>query len=378
MPITFNGSEGHTIGIEVEVQLIDRDTMALTPTSTKIIDGLKDYTESIKHELMLSNLEINTKICSNIDEAERDLTEKFDIAITEASKYNTLLCCAGTHPFSPWKDQQITEDKRYKRLLENLQIIARRFNIFGLHVHVGINGAERCIYILKRLLYYLPHLLALSANSPFWEGYDTGLRSYRTKVFESLPIAGLPFFFKDWADYTKLVENYLATRTVETIRDIWWDIRPHPDFGTLEVRICDAPSTIREILALAALIQALIKKLGDEYENGVPFKQPHSSVIRENKWRACRHGLGEEFITPEGNRTIRAREAIEELIASVDEDAKELGSREYISHIKDILNKGEGAVKQLNEWKRQGELKAVTKELSERLYREVSSGMAGK
>ncbi|MEE9591243.1 MAG: carboxylate-amine ligase [Thermodesulfobacteriota bacterium] len=378
MSITFNDSEGHTIGIEVEVQLIDRDTMALTPTSTKIIDGLKDYTESIKHELMLSNLEINTKICSNIDEAERDLTEKFNIAITEASKYNTLLCCAGTHPFSPWKDQQITEDKRYKRLLRNLQIIARRFNIFGLHVHVGINGAERCIYILKRLLYYLPHLLALSANSPFWEGYDTGLRSYRTKVFESLPIAGLPFFFKDWADYTKLVENYLATRTVETIRDIWWDIRPHPDFGTLEVRICDAPSTIREILALAALIQALIKKLGDEYENGVPFKQPHSSVIRENKWRACRYGLGEEFITPDGNRTIRAREAIEELIASVDEDAKELGSREYISHIKDILNKGEGAVKQLNEWKRQGELKAVTKEMSERLYREVSSGMPGK
>jgi carboxylate-amine ligase len=352
--------------------------MALTPTSTKIIDGLKDYKGSIKHELMLSNLEINTKICSNINEAERDLTEKFNIAITEASKYNTLLCCAGTHPFSPWKDQQITEGKRYKRLLENLRIIARRFNIFGLHVHVGINGEERCIYILKRLLYYLPHLLALSANSPFWEGYETGLRSYRTKVFESLPIAGLPFFFKDWADYTKLVENYLATRTVETIRDIWWDLRPHPDFGTLEVRICDAPSTIREILALAALIQALIKKLGDEYENGVPFKQPHSSVIRENKWRACRYGLGGEFITPEGNRTIRAREAIEELIASVDEDAKELGSREYISHIKDILNKGEGAVKQLNEWKRQGELKAVTKEMSERLYREVSSGMAGK
>jgi carboxylate-amine ligase len=196
-------------------------------------------------------------------------------------------------------------------------------------------------------------------------------------VFEALPTAGLPFFFKDWADYTTLVENHLATRTVETIRDIWWDIRPHPDFGTLEIRICDAPSTIREVLALAALIQALTKKLGDEYENGVPFKQPHSAVIRENKWRACRYGLDKEFITPEGNRTIKAREAIEELIVSVDEDAKELGSREYLSSIKDILHKGEGAVKQLREWKRQGELKAVTKEMSDRLYSELSSGISG-
>jgi len=375
--IRFNSSPGYTVGIEVEVQLIDGDTFALAPTSTQIISGLDAYKKSIKHELMMSNLEINTDICTNIEEAERDLMERFNIAREAASKYNTRLSCAGTHPFSHWREQKISEDERYQRLAERLQIIAKRFNIFGLHVHVGINGGERCIYILNRMLYYIPHLLSLSVNSPFWDGYDTGLRSYRTKIFESLPIGGLPFYFKHWKDYTTLLNNYLATGTVETLRDIWWDVRPHPDFGTLEIRICDTPSTLKEILAIAALIQAMVKRFGDEYDGKVHFDKPHSAVIRENKWRACRHGLDGEFITVEGNRTISAREAIEELLCSVRECAEELGSGDYLAAIHDIIGQGSGAMRQLAVWQKGGDLREVVRSTSDLLHEELEKSGGG-
>ena len=279
MPVTFKYSDEFTLGIEVEAQLVDKDTLGLIPTSSDIIDGIEGYEESIKHELMMSNLEINTRVCAHLDQAAADLYKKFDLVLSEAANHNTLVSLAGTHPFSTWKEQVITDNERYKRLLNNLQGVARRFNIFGLHVHVGIGDSEKCIYIMNRMLYYLPYFLALSANSPFWEGENTGLRSFRIKIFESLPTAGLPFYFRNFSDYMKVVDNYIVTGTIETIREIWWDIRPHPDFGTLELRICDTPSTIEEILAIAALIQALVARLGDEYERGVPFVRPHSSVI---------------------------------------------------------------------------------------------------
>jgi carboxylate-amine ligase len=374
MTIKFNASEAHTLGIELEVQLLDKETLSLTPASSKIIGALNGLGGSVKHELLTSNLEINTDISPTVKEAGRDLYKKFDIVSKEASNHNTLLCCAGTHPFSLWRDQVITEDARYLRLVENLQIVARRFNIFGLHVHVGVGGGERCIYIMNRMLFYLPHLLALSANSPFWQGHNTGLKSYRTKVFENLPIAGLPFYFEHWADYTRLVENYIATGTIETIRELWWDIRPHPDFGTLEVRVCDIPATVKEALALAALIQALVKKFEDDYSKGVPFKRPHSAVIRENKWRACRYGIEGEFITEDGGGTVKAAEAIGELVSSLEKEAGALGSSEYLASIKDILNKEDGSKRQVSVWKDTGDLKEVLKDLCARLAEDIRSG----
>jgi carboxylate-amine ligase len=371
--IKFIASSAHTIGIEMEVQLLDRETLSLTPASSDIIDALKGLGGSVKHELLMSNLEINTDICFSVKEAGRDLYKKFDLVSKEASKHNTLLCCAGTHPFSLWRNQIMTEDARYMRLLGNLQIIARRFNIFGLHVHVGVGGGERCIYIMNRMLFYLPHLLAISTNSPFWEGYNTGLKSYRTKVFENLPIAGLPFYFEHWADYTHLVENYIATGTIETIRELWWDIRPHPDFGTVEVRVCDIPATVKEALALAALIQALVKKFEDEYLKGVPFKRPHSAIIRENKWRACRYGIEGEFITQDGGSTVKARDAIEELVDILDKEAEALGSSKYLALVRDILKHGDGSARQLKVWKDKGDLKEVVRDLCTRLEQDIRS-----
>jgi carboxylate-amine ligase len=373
MPIDFNHSEHHSVGIEIEVQLVDRENLGLTHTSTQIIKNITGFDNAIKHELMMSNLEINTKVCQDIAEAEKDLFHKFNVVASEASRHNTLLLCAGGHPFSLCKDQQITKDRRYARLMEKLQVVARRFNIFGLHIHVGIGSAEKCIYVMNKMNYYLPHLLAISANSPFWEGEHTGLRSYRTKVFENLPTAGLPFYFENWDDYTQLVKNYIATGTIETIREIWWDIRPHPDFGTLELRICDAPSSIKEVLAIAALTQCLAARFSSDFDRGIEQPRIQPSVTRENKWRACRYGLDADLITENGKETIPAKEAIKKLAAYVEKEATELGALKYLKSIDDILENGDGASRQLRYWKEKGELSSVvsglTKDLSEEIVK---------
>lgn len=376
MSIKFKQSRGYTLGIEVEVQLVDQDSLALAQRSAKIIGSLNDYSSSIKHELMMSNIEVNTDICSGVKEAEQDLYEKFNLLLSEAEQHNTLLILAGSHPFSSWKDQKITENDRYKRLLDELQIVARRFNIFGLHVHVGMGGGEKCIYVMNRLLSYLPHLLALSSSSPFWEGEDTGLRSYRAKIFESLPTAGLPFYFKHWKDYTTFVDSYLATGTIETIREIWWDVRPHPDFGTIEVRICDTPQTISEVLAIAALIQALVAKLGNDYDGGHLFDKPHPWIVRENKWRACRFGLDGELIEEDGLHTLKTKEAIRNLLSFVEAESKSLGSYHYLQTIETMMAEGDGATRQLKVWKKNKDLKDVVKYLSETLLSDVKKRLS--
>ncbi|MEE8575462.1 MAG: YbdK family carboxylate-amine ligase, partial [Thermodesulfobacteriota bacterium] len=221
MSIKFNDSKDYTLGVELEMQVVSSESLSLVNRSADILNRAAEdelLSGFVKHELMDSNIEVITKICRDVEDAEADLTRKLRRVMEYASREGLAVSGGGTHPFSLWRDQSITDDERYQRLLKNLQHVARRFSIFGLHVHVGIDGAEKCIYVVNRMLYYLPHLLSLSANSPFWEGVDTGLKSFRTKVFESLPTAGLPFYFKHWDDYCKLVENYLKTGTIETIR----------------------------------------------------------------------------------------------------------------------------------------------------------------
>jgi len=375
MEIIYNGKEDHTVGVELELQLIDAKTLELTPRSTRIIESLEGLSGSVKHELLMSNLEVISKKCYSIAEADKDLREKLAPVIKEARRHGVLIAGAGTHPFSRWKAQTVTPDTRYLELVENLQMVARRFNIFGLHVHVGVRGAERCIYVMNRLLYYLPHLLALSTNSPFWEGENTGLRSYRTKVFENLPIGGMPFYFHNFSDYAKLVNNYLATGTIKTIRELWWDVRPHPDFGTIEVRICDIPSTLGEVMSLAAFIQALVAKFGQDFDRGVCFKRPHSAIIRENKWRACRYGLGAKFITEDGGRTIPAPKAVLELLDWCSDVVTPLGIGGYLKGLEETVSTGRtGAVKQVEISERKGGLKALAEELASVLAAEILGG----
>jgi len=372
MDIVYNGTEDHTVGVELELQLVDAKTLELVPRASQIIESLDGLAGSVKHELMRSNLEVISKKCYSVAEAEKDLSQKLVPVLREARRQGVLIAASSTHPFSRWQAQSVTPDKRYLELVENLQMVARRFNIFGLHVHVGVRGAERCIYIMNRILYYLPHLLAFSTNSPFWEGENSGLQSYRTKVFENLPIGGLPFYFHNFSDYSRLVNNYLATGTIKTIRELWWDVRPHPDFGTLEIRICDIPSTLGEVMNIAAFVQALVRKFGEDFDRGVCFIRPHSAIIRENKWRACRYGLEGEFITEDGSRTVGAREALAELLAWCGDGAGSLGTEGYLAEVERTLLYGHtGAVRQKKICEEKGGLKALTRELARLLAHEI-------
>lgn len=371
MALTFNHSKELTLGVELEIQLLNKESLALSPASNKIISLVGKGSKSIKHELMLSNIEVNTDVCNNISEVQSDLIKTLKVLGEAALRNGTRLSIAGSHPFSHWKEQVITEDKRYRRLLDKLSIIAKRFNIFGLHVHVGIGDGRKCMYIMNRMLYYLPHLLALSSNSPFWNGYQTGLKSYRSKVFETLPTAGLPFYFKDWEDYTFLVDRYIATGTIETIREIWWDVRPHPDFGTIEVRICDSPSSIKEVTAITALIQALVAKLGDDYETGDRVQSSPPWVIRENKWRASRYGMAGTFITEDASHTIDIAQAVRELVSELKSYGEKLGSVNELNSIEEIIQMGDGASRQLRLFSDKGDLKSVVSALSNDFMNEI-------
>ena len=371
MNLEFKPSEPLTLGIELEIQLIDPVTLELKHTSTEIIEGLKGIEGTVKHEFFLSNLELNTPVCKTMEEAERWVYEELGLVMEEARRHDTLVWLSGTHPFSPWREQRLTDKPRYRMLAERLGIVSRRFNIFGLHVHVGIGDGQKCIDVMNRILYYLPHLLALSVNSPFWEGELTGLHSYRTKVLENLPIAGLPFYFKDWDEYKSVVNTYLVTETITTIREIWWDMRPHPDFGTLEFRICDMPLTVKDVLAITSLIQALVRRTGRDVDSGIPYRRPHSAITRENKWRAARYGLDGRFITADGKGTVPIRRAIEEVLSMVEEDVMEMGTKRYVDGVVDILSTRTGSYIQMEEYEKEGNLKAVVRKLSQRLEEEV-------
>jgi carboxylate-amine ligase len=371
MKIKFNESSDFTVGIELEVQLVDAKSFALVSRCTEIIDSLDEHTEFVKHELMGSNIEIVSAKSNSVAEAGADIRRKLAAVIASAAKHDTRLSLSSTHPFSLWRDQQVTDLPRYHELLEKLQLVGRRFNIFGLHVHVGIDNAEKCIYVMNRMLYYLPYLLAVSANSPFWQGERTGLRSYRTKVFETLPTAGLPFYFKNWDDYTNVVEKYIATGVIKTIRELWWDIRPHPDFGTVEVRVCDIPASLKDVLAIASLIQSIVKKLSDEFDADVPFERPHSFVTRENKWRASRYGIEGDFLTKDGGSVMSVKEAVGGVVEAVTSVAKELGAYETLLGINDILESGTGAERQLKIFEATGSLRAVVSELATSIEREA-------
>lgn len=345
--IDYCPSPRPTLGVEIELQILDPRTMALASRFDDLDAHLSEEERvSFKRELIQSCLEINTRVCESPAEAEADLRAKFDRLASLAEKAGVRIASAGTHPFSHWKDQRISPVRRYHDLVENLQWVARRMGIFGLHVHVGVDDADKAVGVTNELVKFLPHLLALSANSPYWRGHDTGLASCRAKVFEALPQAGLPHFLQNWNDYRWLVERLIATGSITGVREIWWDVRPHPDFGTVEVRMCDAPSRLSEMAAIAALVQALVVKLGRDFDRGTPMPLMHESVIRQNKWRALRYGLEGELIDWERYETEPTRDAIRRVLAMLEKTAEELGTLGYFEEIERMVAGEGGAARQ--------------------------------
>src|SRR5579871_2108858 len=328
----------YTIGIEEEYQTIDPVTRDLRSHihAEMIEKGKMILQERVKAEMHQSVVEVGTSVCSNIKDA-KDEVKKLRRSMIKLARENGLgLASAATHPFTDWRTQEIYPDERYHQVVQDMKMVARANLIFGLHVHVGIEDKETTIHLMNHARYFVPHILALSTNSPFWLGMDTGLKSYRCKVFDKFPRTNLPDYFPSWGEYENYVKLLVKTNSIDNAKKIWWDIRPHPFFDTLEFRVCDMPSTIEDTLAIAALCQALIAKLTQLHERQIDVPVLARDYIEENKWRAMRYGLDAEFIDFTQKRRLSMRDSIRELLEFVDDVVDELGSRREINYIQDL------------------------------------------
>ncbi len=344
MQIDFSPSDGTSLGIEWELQLVDAVTGELTSGASKVLGVLGEpfggEHPKAKFELLESCIEVITGICRTVPEAMADLAGTVEEVRTVATPLGLDLMCSGTHPTTDWATQQISPNPRYAALIENMQWLARRLQIFGVHVHVGVRGAEKAIPIVNALSAYIPHFLALSASSPFWMGTDTGLASARSKVFEGLPTAGLPYQLAGWEQFESFMETLLASGTIESIKEVWWDIRPHPVFGTVELRICDGLPTLTEVGMVAALAQCLVETLDTQLDRGYTLPTPSRWIVRENKWRAARYGLEAQIITDERGSTAPLRTELEGLVAELMPVAGRLGCTEQLASVADVLAAG--------------------------------------
>ena len=341
MQIPFHSSPSSSLGIEWELQLVDRETRQLTSGATEILAELSPDGEhpTAKAELLQSTIEVITGVCTTVPEALADLAGTIAQVTALAEPRGLALMCAGSHPVTDWQSQQISDHPRYVKLIEDMQWLARRMQIFGVHVHVGVRSPDKAIAIVNALSSYIPHFLALSASSPYWVGSDTGLASARSKVFEGLPTAGLPHQLKDWAQFEQYMETLIKTQTIASIKEVWWDVRPHPTYGTVELRICDGLPTIAEVGMVAALSQCLVDTFDREIDKGYTLPTPRRWVVQENKWRAARYGLDASIIVgQDGVQPVR--DALRELVQDMRSTAERLGCSAELDMVEQVLEGG--------------------------------------
>ena len=342
MKIDFHPSPRSSLGVEWELMLVDRETRALTSGAAEILHELSPDGEHPKanKELLQSTIEVITGVCGTVSEATADLAGTLADVVPLAEARGLGLMCAGTHPITDWQTQQISPKERYLQLVEKMQWLARRLQIFGVHVHVGVRSPDKVIPMVNALSQYVPHFLALSASSPFWVGCDTGLASARSKVFEGMPTAGLPYQLSGWDRFEEYMETLISTHAVESVREVWWDIRPHPDFGTVELRICDGLPTLTEVGAVAALSQCLVEQFDTQLDRGYTLPSPQRWVLQENKWRAARHGMDAQIIVGEDNRLVPVRDALHELVDDLTPTAERLGCLQELQHVRAVVEGG--------------------------------------
>jgi glutamate---cysteine ligase / carboxylate-amine ligase len=350
-----------TLGIEEEYQTVDPDTRDLrSHIHAEIIEkGRLILQERVKSEMHQSVVEVGTSVCANIGDAKEELKKLRRDMIGLARENGLRLASAATHPFADWRVQEVTPGERYKNIVQDMQLVARANLIFGLHVHVGVEDRETAIQLMNHARYFVPHLLALSSNSPFWLGMDTGLKSYRCKVFDKFPRTNMPDFFPSWGEYENYVKLLIKTNCIDNAKKIWWDIRPHPFFNTLEFRVCDIPMRVEETIALAALIQATIAKLYKLYAANQGFRLYRRSLLMENKWRAARYGIDGRLIDFGKQKEVPERELIEEYLGFVDDVLDELGCRKEVEYVREIMKMGTGADRQLRVFRETNDMKAV-------------------
>jgi carboxylate-amine ligase len=339
----FSGP-AYTVGIEEELMILEPGSYALV---SAIDDLIEDSPEGeIKPELLQSVLEISTKPCANLREAGAALRALRGQVRDTADKKGLCIGSAGTHPVAHWEDQRVTKAPRYRDLIEALRFVARQEIIFGLHVHIGLDDADKAIHVANGMRVHVPILLALSANSPYWRGDDTGLQSVRMPIFRAFPRVGIPPFYRGWKDFEERIGFMVEAGVMEDYTWLWYDVRPHPNFGTVEVRAMDAQTHVEHTLGLAALIQAMVKELAEHYDEGKQLRDYPFEMLDENKWLASRHGLEGELVDLPDRETVSAKALARRLYDRLKGHAQDLGAGDALEGVIDLLEHGNGAYRQ--------------------------------
>jgi carboxylate-amine ligase len=364
MEHAFGRSAPFSLGIEEEFQLLSAESYELVPRFDEIAEGAGD--ERVRRELMTSVLEAATGVHERVADAMVEVREIRGLLRDAAAERGVLIASAGTHPFSRWEHQEITDKPRYQGVVEKLRWVAERVAIFGLHVHVGIESADSAVKVATGLRSWLPELLALSANSPYWQGRDTGLASTRSQVFDTMPRSGLPPRLESFGQFEELIGRGVAAGFFPDYTYVWWDVRPHPRLGTVEVRVCDAQTRLENVAGLAALTQSLAATLSER-----PVAAQPRTLIAENKWRAARYGLDTQLVDLTQDRARAAPEAVKELLQLAAPAAERLGCAGELAEVERLLERGNGAEEQRRVHEREGSLLGVAKWLAEETVRDV-------
>jgi carboxylate-amine ligase len=349
-----------TVGVEEEYMVIDPQSRELRSHEQKIVhEGQKIIKDKVKAEMHQAVVEVGTDICADVDEAFVDVATLRKTISGIGDELGLWVAASGTHPFSHWERQLITEHIRYNEIVNELQEAARSNLIFGLHVHVGMETREMAIHIANSARYFLPHIFALSTNSPFWEGRKTGYKSFRTKVFDKFPRTGIPDCYDSIEDYDNYIKLLVKTNCIDNAKKIWWDLRVHPFFNTVEFRICDIPLTVKETIAITALFQAICAKLYKLRSQNLNFMMYSRALLNENKWRASRYGIDGSMIDFGKEMEVNTRVLIYELLDFVDDVVPHLGSQHAISYVHKMLEEGTGADRQLKVYEETQSLEKV-------------------
>lgn len=360
--LEFRPSPQMTLGVELELQLVDAGTKDLTPLAPLILERTAGNPK-IKPEVFRAMLEVNSSPCTSVAELRADLAGTLVRLQQVCAEFGVEVASAGSHPFARHVGRVLYPGERYEHLLDRHRWLLRRLMVFGVHVHIGVRDGDHAAAMINAVLHYLPHLLALSASSPFWHGGDTGLASSRITIFEALPTAGHPCTFADWDEFVRAYTAMVRSGAIGSIKDIWWDVRPHPDLGTVELRICDALPTLTETLGLVALVQCLFAWLDARYQEGTAFPPPPYWILRENKWRASRWGLEAEIVLNDSGATRLLRDALQEVTETVEPFALALGCADELGTARAVMRSGPSYERQRRVFAATNSLQAVTESL---------------
>lgn len=364
MPLPFTHSPDLTLGVELELQLLDPETRDLSPACGRILERLGPDQPNVKPEIFQSMVEVSTGICRDVGQVRSELETTVALVRRACQEVGVELASSGSHPFARYTDRIVYPAERYQDLIDRNRWIARRLMIFGMHVHVGVRDGAHAMAMINGLTPYLPHVLAVSASSPFWQGQDTGLASSRITIFEALPTAGHPCVFDSWPEFEYAFDAMVASRAIKSVKDIWWDIRPSPGYGTVEVRIADCPSTMSETTAIVALLHSLSAWIDEEYRQptGRLRSQPYW-VVRENKWRASRWGLDAEAVVDDRGQTVLLRDDLDSILSELAPHAARIGAQQELQGLARPLQHGGGYERQRRVYQERGSLVAVVDSL---------------